>query len=588
MNGTAAAFLAIPEAILLALIAAGTGRRLLGLLLPDATPLERSALGFPAALAVLSVAVTVLLFTGVPPAVLLAAVVGIVAAAAAWGFRSSLDLLRDLREFARTSPVAAALLAASAYLGLIGCMAPETGWDTGVYHFAMARMRAEQGGMVVRLDVSHGYRPAYMESLQTVGFLFNGETLASLFNLMIYFAGAGVARLWGERIEGARGGLFAALAWMTPATYVLRMDGGDVEVAQAVYFGAALYALLRLRDGAPGGWRVFAGGALGLLCGMKYASLYATVILAAVWLAVRLKDRAGLRVLAQDAVLVGGLAVVIACPWYLRNKIATGTPFYPFQQNGGGVWNGEAVEEGAGKVLLRALALDGVAILGLAGLLVPGAARVRWTAAVPVILLLWMLRQLGFVPGGVSNAVRYASAAWMPLLALAGAGAAWAYGRGGLLRIAGFGTLLAMLALGQGILAARNLRKLPAAVGLADRQGYLEARVSTAAAIRTAEAGLPAGKKILLVEERVYYCRSPFLAASDIQYGVDMETIRRPEDLDRFLAAERIGAIVVDRSPNAKIWRFRAMEKRLGPAWPPRGVTEAAVEGTASLYRVER
>src|SRR6185295_673431 len=105
------------------------------------------------------------------------------------------------------------------------------------------------------------------------------------------------------------------------------------------------------------------------------------------------------------------------------------------------------------------------------------------------ILLLWMLRQLGFVPGGVSNAVRYASAAWMPLLALAGAGAAWAYGRGGLLRIAGFGTLLAMLALGQGILAARNLRKLPAAVGLADRQGYLEARVSTAAAIRAAEAG---------------------------------------------------------------------------------------------------
>src|SRR5436189_649459 len=101
--------------------------------------------------------------------------------------------------------------------------------------------------------------------------------------------------------------------------------------------------------------------------------------------------------------------------------------------------------------------------------------------------------------------------------------------------------MIAALAVGQGVLAARNLPKVPAALGLASREAYLAGRVSTYAAIKQAEAMLPAGKRILLAEERVYYCRAPFLGASDIQAVVDFDKIRGEADLRRLLEDQAIG-----------------------------------------------
>jgi len=587
MTGAGLAFLAIPEAVILGLIAAGAGRRLCSQLLPDASTLEQSVFGFPVGMGLLSLLVTGLLFANVPAYALPFVLGAVLIAGAAWGRREAVDLVRDLRQFTRECPMLAAVVAVSALVGAIGCLAPETGWDTGVYHFAMARLRAEQGGMLVRPDVPHGYRPAGLESLHTLGFVLNGEALASFINESFYFAGLSLARLWGLRLAGTRGGLFAALAWLGSVTYVLRMDGGDVEVGQAVYLGVTLLALLKLRDGGAPGWRVLAGGALGMLVGMKYASLYAATAVAVVWIGVRLRDRAPLGVLAADGAVIGILGLLIACPCYVRNRLTMGTFFYPYDAPSAGGGGEAPAVAGAGTALLRALGMDVVLFLGVPALFYPRLGRDRWTGILSLLLPVLLLRQSGWGLANISNVLRYASPGWLPLLAFAGAGAAGMIERGGLLRLAALAGMIAVAGAGQGVLAARNAPKLQVALGGMPRDYYLSQRVSTYGALRLAESLLPPGKKILLVEERVYYCRAPFLAASDIQAVVDFGRIGSAAELRRFLDTESIGAIVVDRTPNAKIWRFRDLERRLGPDWPPAGLRSVTIPGDASLYRVE-
>ncbi len=588
MNGVASSFLAIPEIVVLGLVAAGLGRRLIGSWIPGSSALERSALGFPVGMGCLSLFVTAILFVRLPAPAIGWTLAALILAAGSWVRGDIAALVQELRDALRSSRPLAAGIGVAALLGLIGCLAPETGWDTGVYHFAMSRLRAEQGGMVVRLDVPHGYRPAAMEMLYTAGFALNGETLASLINAAFYFSGLAIARLWGIQAGGARGGLYAALAWLTSVTYVLRLDGGDVEVGLAVYLGAALYALLRLREGGAPGWRILAGGALGMFLGMKYASAYTLILLAAVWLFVRLRDKTPMKALAADAVVLGGLGLALASPWYVRNYLATGTPFFPFQAGGASVWRDSVeTEQGGARALLQALGMDAFILVGLAGLLLPTASRLRWTAVVSIGTALWMVRQQGYSPMNITNAMRYASPCWLPLLVLGGLAVAAAVEHGGRRRVLGLGALAVGLVLGQGVLAARNLRKLPAAIGIQSRDAYLAGRVSTYQAMRDAEAGLPAGKRVLLVEERSYYCRAPFLAASDIQGLVDFSLMTSASEVRRFLEQEGIGAIVVDRTSNAKVRRFRDLEPRLGSTWPPPGVRPVETSGDASLYRVD-
>jgi hypothetical protein len=427
-----------------------------------------------------------------------------------------------------------------------------------------------------------------MESLYTAGFLLNGEALASMVNLMFYFAGLSLARLWGIRLAGARGGLFAALAWMTSITYVLRMDGGDVEVGQAVFLGTALLALLRLRDGGSGNWRILAGGALGVLLGSKYASVYLILPPAVAWAVVRLVDRESWRGWMLDGVVLAGLGLLIASPFYVRNKLQTGSFFFPMLSAPEQPGAGAAAPAPIGLVpAAQIVALDGFILAGVGALFLKRASRDRWAGIASLLMAGLILNRMGLAPRDFSNGWRYASPAWLPLLVVGGAGVAVLAERGGALRFLAPGILIGALALGQGVLATRNLPKLPAAMGLADRDSYLGGRVSTYSAIREAERGLKPGRMILLVEERCYYCRAPFLAANDHQYTVNFDSLKTAAEVRRFLTEHSIGAIVVDRSPDAKIWRFRNLERRLGDDWPPAGVQTVPMNNESSLYRVE-
>ena len=295
-----------------------------------------------------------------------------------------------------------------------------------------------------------------------------------------------------------------------------------------------------------------------------------------------------MKTLVADAVVIGVLGLAVAAPWYVRNYLETGRPHFPYQAGGVAAWRDhDEVSRAGTRALVQALAMDAFILAGLVGLLVPAAARLRWTAAVSVGTALWMIRQQGYDPASISNVMRYTSPCWLPLLVLGGLAVAAAVERGGVRRAAALGVLAVGLALGQGVLAVRNLKKLPVAIGATDRDAYLESRVSTYRAIRDAEAGLAPGKRLLLVKERSYYCRAPFLTASDIQSAVDFSVMKSAAEVRRFLEQEAIGAIVVDRSPNAKIWGFRNLESRLGGAWPPPGVRPVETRGDASLYRVE-
>ncbi len=584
--------LAILEIGLLALIAGSVGRRWVGRLLPDSSDDERSVLGLPLGMAFLSLLTMGLLFARLPARWVLA---GALLAGAVWArrdmaaaARGAIGWLRGVLPLRGAEAFFRALVLVCGAFGVVGCLAPETGWDTGVYHFATARLRAEEGWMVVRPDIPHGYRPAAMEMLQTVGFLFQGEALASLANFLFYFAGLALARHWGGRLGGEAARIGAGTAYLGLTTYALRLDGGDVEVGQAVYLTVALYALWRLREGSSIRWIGLAGFALGMLLGIKYASAWAVIAVGATWAFVRVVDRMPIARLLREGAALAGVAGIVGCPWYVRNFLVTGNAFFPFLPEGvaGAAAAGEAGLEGW-RAILDGLKTDGFVVAGIAAFGIKAMRRVRWLAIALLVFMALLLRQVGLTPQGVTNALRYGSPAFLGLAVLGAQALRAVAERRRSLALPGTLFLLATLLVGQGIHAVRNAPKIPAAAGLISREAYLDARVNSAWAMREAEGRLPPGRKVLLVEQRVYYCRAPFLAASDIQREIAFEGISSGPQLRALLDRHGIGLIVLNGAPYAKTWGFQNMLARSPSMLSDARVTAVETRNECTLYRVD-
>ncbi|MBI3857266.1 MAG: hypothetical protein HY293_16390 [Planctomycetes bacterium] len=582
--------LALPVVLALVVIVTAAGCRLVRALLPQSSTDERRLLGFLFGMAILSVATMGLLFVRLP--VRLGMLI-LLAAGAAWSRREAAELaggaagwLRAIRDRGRGEQLYRLIVLAVAFLGVVGCLAPETGWDTGLYHFTMAQIRAVEGSMVVREDIPAGYRPSYLEMLQTLGFLFQGESLASLFNLAFYLGLLGFTVHWAEGAGGARARLLAGFGFLALSVFVLRAGGGDVEVGQAAYLTAALYALWKLRGGGGGNWRWVAGAGLGMALGIKYPSVWAVLALAVAWLVVRLRDRAALTALLLDAGIIGATALLIGSPWYLRNWIAVGNPVYPFLQESGEL-SGRV--ESLAKVPLtfaKLIAFDAFILAAVPALWSARTRGLRWIALAAGIFALLILYQKGFTPDGFGMMARYASPYFPGLVVLAALGVDAAIDRGPVLRICAVGCLGLAVSVTLGIHGLRNLRKVPAALGIQDRDAYLDRRINSYWAMRRAERELSPGRKILLIEPRAYYCRAPYWVGSDSGLGERFDRIGSAVEFRAFLDAHAFQFIVYSHAENVQVWKFRSLLRRHPSILAEAGAELLETRSECTLYRV--
>lgn len=145
-------------------------------------------------------------------------------------------------------------------------------------------------------------------------------------------------------------------------------------------------------------------------------------------------------------------------------------------------------------------------------------------------------------------------------------------------------------AMGFGLLAVhavRNGRKVPVALGFQSRDAYLDSRIDSYWAMRRAEGMLAPGKWVLLVEQRAYYCRAPFLTATDIQTHVRFDEMKDAAGFRAFLVREAIGAVVWSRSEVSKTWGFRNLAAREPDLLRRAGVRVVEERADCVLYAVE-
>lgn len=464
------------------LIAAGAGRRLLGLVrIPDGVFLPSEAGLYSLMLGLTSLSLAILIIGWLV----------FLNAAVLWAVLAVFGLLAVPRRGTRffkfdfkppSSRLILTVIALILFLSWLQALAPAIGMDALSYHLEHPRqflMRHRIGYVPYTRESLWAYQT---EMLFTLGLGIQGATLAVLFHWAYYPLTAWGMYVLAMRLAGPRAALRAALFFMLTPVAFAQSGYAYVDLALAFYTLLSVNAFVAFSQDEAPSLALLCGLAAGAAAGTKYLGLASAIVLA-VLLAVRFRFRPGIlaRFLAGCA-LAGGI-------WYLRSWIVIGNPVYPFFRKffGSGFDFDIAANVGMGsglrsfalllwRMTMHPMAFGGQMLGPLFLLFLPCVFLVwprRWTREAAFTIVFGVFYT--FLLFKLSQHLRF----YLSIAALLSVGSAWVFcrlreARGWVAAIAA-GALAALVVLHLGIFTYRLRSVWRVDAGLESARAYLEA-----------------------------------------------------------------------------------------------------------------
>jgi 4-amino-4-deoxy-L-arabinose transferase-like glycosyltransferase len=158
--------------------------------------------------------------------------------------------------------------------------------------------------------------------------------------------GAFATRYWQRKT-----GLLAAALFVSIPTVVQIATWSYVDVTLTFYNFTAIYALVNWLNSIGSDepsetppstssteWLVLAGLCSGASLSIKYTAVVTLLVLAAILFWSLIRRRLTIRRFFAGGLVIVGLALAVAAPWYVKNAVVTGNPLYPLMWGGKG-WN---------------------------------------------------------------------------------------------------------------------------------------------------------------------------------------------------------------------------------------------------------
>lgn len=221
---------------------------------------------------------------------------------------------------------------------LVRGLAPVSDYDGLTYHLVVPRDYLEAGRIYPFPGESHANFPLAVDLLYIPTILLGLESASKLIHLGFgLLMGLGTFAL-AQRLLGSRRESWLAV-FVLATTPILGTVAGYAhnDLGWALFEFLAAYALLRWREDEGRSWLILSGIFAGLGLGSKYLGLPMLGVLGLVVLVEGgLLARRPWRRMLGDGLLFGMVAVVVAAPWYLKNWLWLGNPFYPLWFGGRG------------------------------------------------------------------------------------------------------------------------------------------------------------------------------------------------------------------------------------------------------------
>jgi hypothetical protein len=213
-------------------------------------------------------------------------------------------------------------------LSLAACLTPPMAWDSQVYHLTGPKLYIQRGRITGDIDIPYLGFPSLLEMLFLAGMLLKSDIVANLVHFTYAVLTVGLLYCFARRHFQASMPWLASAIYLSAPSIVLVSTWAYVDLGLAFYTLAAFYGFITWTALKDSHWLVVTGTLSGFALGVKYTALLTPIALGLLLIWEHRRQRAVGSV--RSLLLLSLSTAAVACPWYLKNWVLTGNPFYPF------------------------------------------------------------------------------------------------------------------------------------------------------------------------------------------------------------------------------------------------------------------
>jgi len=205
-------------------------------------------------------------------------------------------------------------------------------FDALFYHLTYPARILQDGGLQL-INVPHFWFPNITEHTYLWALAFHSERAAQIMHFTWGLLSALLLWHWASRTWDIHIGRKTVLIIATIPVLPMLASWAYADMALCFYSIAALFAITQYKTTHLIPWLRITGIVCGLVMGVKYTSFVVPLTCGLLLLFHRTVQHA-----LQAAAQFSFIAILTALPWYLRNALLMGNPFYPFAF-GGRYWD---------------------------------------------------------------------------------------------------------------------------------------------------------------------------------------------------------------------------------------------------------
>jgi len=211
-------------------------------------------------------------------------------------------------------------------------LTPPISRDALVHHLAIPKLWLTHGGYYEIPWADYSYYPMYINLLYLICLYFKND-IAPKFIHLAFGAGTGIlVYIYLKQRLGRNWGFLGIVIFFTTPIVVWLSTSAYIDLGMTFFTTASVMAFITWRDSEYNWlkWFLISSFCMGIAIGSKYNGLIAWLILNLILMLNYAKDTQRQIATLKYGIMFFMITAIVASPWYLKNYIQTGNPFYPF------------------------------------------------------------------------------------------------------------------------------------------------------------------------------------------------------------------------------------------------------------------